>query len=206
VRRRAAVGALALVLVPTASGTESTIYPGVGIGKVKLGMSAAQVRKALGRDYLVGRRSTVGGVHYVEYEWDFANWTVTFSQRGRSLRAVQIGTTLRSQRTSKGVGRGTSWPRLVHTYPGGQCGWGNPHFSAIGFYLEYLVARRGGSQTLYLLEGVYSKALGKIVRYRVLAVLVRTPYEPIDGFGANRSYRCSDGWQNATVPLNVPIR
>ena len=42
----------ACALVPSASATESTIYPGVGIGKVKLGMTRAQVVRVLGK----GRR------------------------------------------------------------------------------------------------------------------------------------------------------
>jgi hypothetical protein len=68
------------------------------------------------------------------------------------------------------------------------------------------VPHRGGTQTLYLLESEYSKALAKVTGYRVLAVLVRAQYEPIDGFGVNRHYRCSDDWQNTDIPVNVPIR
>jgi len=38
-RRALLVGALALAVVPSASGIESPIYPGVGFGHVRLGMT-----------------------------------------------------------------------------------------------------------------------------------------------------------------------
>jgi len=66
----------ALVVASTASATESTIYPGVGIGKVKLGMSRAQVVHALGKDYLVDERRE----GFLELGWNFGSWTVAMKQ------------------------------------------------------------------------------------------------------------------------------
>src|SRR5215208_3468204 len=111
----AAVGAL--LVAGTGSAIESTIYPGVGIGKIKLGMTATQVKKALGVDYLKNKSETVAGKRYVEYGWNFSHWTVTFGQEGKTLRAVQVATDVHDQRTTKGIGYGSTWHKLVHTYP-----------------------------------------------------------------------------------------
>jgi hypothetical protein len=109
-------GALALVLAHAAS---ATIYPGVGIGKVTLGMTRAQVERALGKDSLVNSRAIIGGTQYVELAWDFASWTVAFARTGSVLSAVQVGTTLRTQRTAAHVGTGTLWRALVRAHPHG---------------------------------------------------------------------------------------
>jgi hypothetical protein len=60
---------VALATAGGASATESTIYPGVGIGKVKLGMTQAQVVRVLGKDYLVNKRTSTS----VELAWNFAS-------------------------------------------------------------------------------------------------------------------------------------
>jgi hypothetical protein len=64
---------------------ESTIYPGVGIGQVKLGMTKAQVQRVLGGDAIVDDRDTVGGHTYLQLGWNFDSWTIGFLlQHGRS--------------------------------------------------------------------------------------------------------------------------
>jgi hypothetical protein len=198
-RIAAVCAALALVLTGTASATESTVYPGVGIGKVKLGMSAIQVKKALGTDYLVNRREN----GYLELGWDFSHWTVTFAQQGRTLRAVQVATDVHNQRTPRGIGYGTLWYTLVHTYPGGKCGWGN-HYSAYGFYLEYLVGRKGGTQTLYSLQEVFAHNPTRVVKYKIIELRVRTTFEPLTEFGPSRQWRCSDDWRATDIPRYLP--
>jgi hypothetical protein len=100
--RRALVAmALALALVPSAAAVESTIYPGVGIGKVKLGMAKAQVVHVLGHEYIVNGRSS----NSVELAWNFASWSVTFVGN----RAAQVAVSVSSQKTAAGVGPGSSW-------------------------------------------------------------------------------------------------
>ncbi len=192
-----------LVLAAGASASESTIYPGVGIGKIKLGMSAAQVKKVMGRDFLLNNHETVAGVRYVEYGWDFAHWTVTFEQRGTSLRAVQIATDVQGQRTVKGIGIGTRWPAVRRAYPGGRCAFGN-HYSQFAWYLEYLVGHKGGTQTLFSLEAIYdrSKVPARLIGYKVIEVRVRQPFEPYPEFGpdARPIDHCADGWQTTNTP------
>ena len=79
-----AAAAIAGTVATAASAIELTIHPGVGIGKVKLGMTQAQVQRVLGRDSFVNAREGT----YTELAWDFASWTVGFKGR----RAVQVST------------------------------------------------------------------------------------------------------------------
>lgn len=193
----------ALLLASTGSATESTIYPGVGIGKVKLGMTAGQVTKAMGRDFIVNNRKNIAGVHYIEYGWDFAHWTVTFAQHGGTLRAVQVATDVHDQRTTKNVGYGSLWLPLLRAYTGGRCAFGD-HYSPFGFYLEYLVAHNGGTQTLFTLQGVGRGVPSRLVNYKVVEVRVRQPFEPFVEFGAQAQpyQRCADGWQHTNTPMH----
>jgi len=52
--------AVAAAAAATAPSVTQLIRPGVAIGKVRLGMSFAQVRRALGRPQLVNRREERG--------------------------------------------------------------------------------------------------------------------------------------------------
>ena len=198
-----AAGVAALLVAGTGSAIESTIYPGVGIGKVELGMTARQVTKAMGRDFIVNNRKNFAGVHYVEYGWDFAHWTVTFAQRDGTLRAVQVATDVHDQRTTKKVGYGTLWRALLRAYPGGRCAFGD-HYSPFGYYLEYLVAHRSGTQTLFTLNGVARGVPSRLVNYKVVEVRVRKPFEPYEEFGSQAQpyQRCADGWQHTDTPMH----
>ncbi len=187
------VAAAAVVAVPSASGIESTIYPGVGIGKIRLGMTKAQVERVLGRDHLLNAREGA----YTELAWDFATWTVGFVNG----RTVQVETSLRSQRTTKGIGPGASWFRVVHMYPGGACTWG-VRFGADGHpvdeFPEYLIGRRGGTQTLWRF-----KTVNGIVQLPVPVVaeaIVRTDFRRLPEFAPSWAYRCAKGWQNRPAP------
>src|SRR5256885_44086 len=120
--RSVGVIAMAGAIAASASAAESTIYPGVGIGKVKLGMTRSQVVRALGKDSIVNDRTTIGRTRYVELAWNYATWTVTFAQHGRALTAVQVATDLLDQHTAGGIGMGSKWRAVLRVYPGGRCG------------------------------------------------------------------------------------
>jgi hypothetical protein len=125
--KRLVLGAavIAGTVVSTASAIELTIHPGVGIGKVRLGMTKAQAVRALGRDHFVNERQGA----YTELAWDFGTWTVGF-QRGR---VVQVSTSLASQRTKKGVAPGrTTWRALMRAYPGGRCAYNGSSHPLVG--------------------------------------------------------------------------
>jgi hypothetical protein len=172
-----------------ASATESTIYPGVGIGKVKLGMTLAQVKRSLGRDYLVNKREN----GYLELGWSFGSWTVAF-QKGR---VVLVSTTAHAQRTTAGAGPGTAWLKVVHAYPGGRCA-----FKFVNYFWrpEYLVPHRGGTQTLFLFRDVFNTEKRELTGYSVLEVSVRTPYERLREFAPDWRDHCSSGWADTNVP------
>jgi hypothetical protein len=187
------VGAAVVVaglLTSVASATELTIHPGVGIGKVRLGMSKAQVQRVLGRDSFVNAREGA----YTEFAWDFASWTVGF----KGGRAVQVSTSLRAQRTKKGIGPGTTWLQLMRAYPGGRCTW-NGVFAADGapraWWPEYIVGHRGGTQTLYVFSGRISSSLPTVA-----SVVVRSAFRPLPQFGATWPNRCGGDWRHAEKP------
>lgn len=123
--RRAAIIVLvvAAVVVPPSFAIETTLMPGVGIGKVKLGMTLAQVKKALGPPQTVNKRAQLPGRHgYIEYGWDFSTLWVGFVNTKGVLHAVLVGTDLRSQGTLKGVGIGTVRETLRRKLPVVACG------------------------------------------------------------------------------------
>jgi hypothetical protein len=116
--RRIALLALiggAAIAAPSASGSPSASHPirvGVGIGPVNIGMTGAQVYKALGRPRAVSERRVVRGQPYVEFEYDFGAWNIGFlGQKGRR-RVVLVGTGLARHKTPEGVGVGTNGQRF----------------------------------------------------------------------------------------------
>ena len=115
--RAAVVVALALAFVPSGSAVESTIYPNVGIAVVRLGMTLTEVKRTLGASPIVNQRAQLSGRRgYTEYGWDFSAVWVGFLNKKGMLRAVLIGTGLRTERTRDGVGVGTSLATLQKRY------------------------------------------------------------------------------------------
>jgi len=202
VKRAAIVCVLALAFAPGASGMESTIYPGVGIGKVKLGMTFAQVKKQLGTPQTVEERSA----GYVDYGWDFSTFSVGFIQRGRTLQTVSVATTLASQKTPDRVGPGTKWLALVKAYPHGLCTFSfEPPYG-----LEYLVPHKGGTQTIFRLKEATQPASQpggyrpNAPTYKVVEAAVRTPYRSLPEFAPSYPHRCMDGWRTTPRPRPNP--
>jgi hypothetical protein len=113
VSRAVAAASLALLFVPSASATESTIYPGVGIGKVRLGMTLTQAKNALGTPQTVNARKQLSsGRGFIEYGWNFSTIWVGFVNTKGVLHAVLVGTDTVAQRTKSGVGVGTHIARV----------------------------------------------------------------------------------------------
>jgi hypothetical protein len=170
-----------------ASAFELTIHPGVGIGKVKLGMTKAQVERVLGRDRISSERDGA----YTEFAWNYETFTVGFV-RGR---AVQIATSLANQRTKKGVGVGATWLQLMRTHPGGQCAWNSiPNRPP---WPEYLLGRRGGrTQTLWVFKPWFT---GEPLTVRL--VVVRTTFRPLPQFHPKPGMlRCAGNWRRESGP------
>ena len=166
---------LAALVVGTASAAELTIYPGVGIGKVKLGMTRAQVLRVLGKDYIVNGREG----NATELGWNYGSWSVTFVRN----RVVQVAVTLRNQKTAAGIGPGSTWRRLRTAYPGGACTALPIPSSTIYFRNEYLVAHKGGTQTIYFgaANNAFYEGKQNDRDWRVTEVHVRRPYVQASG-------------------------
>jgi hypothetical protein len=184
-RASVVIALLAVTLVASASATESTINPGVGIGKVKLGMTRAQAEHALGRHDFVNERSSVNGAPYLELGWDFGTWTVGLL-RGR---VVQVTTTLHDQKTAEGIGNGSTMRPLLRVYPHVFCG-----------DLSLMTIARNGAQTVYRLnyiprEHPEGTPQSKLVWW-VREVVVRKPFRPQPEF----AHPCRERWREQNMP------
>jgi hypothetical protein len=187
-KRALLVVAFALALVPSAAGIESTIYPGVGIGKVRLHMTETQVKKALG---IWQWHSTEDGA--LSVGWNFSTWTAFF----RAGRLVEVSTQVRTQKTRDGIGPGSSWHALVAAYSHGLCAIAMPH-DATTRMAELLVPHSGGTQTLYyVVSTAINSVNGTWSTWRVAEVHVRTPWRHLAEFDPNLQHplACNSNWR-----------
>jgi hypothetical protein len=114
VRSAVVLGCLMLLLASSAAAApqrDMLIQPGVGIGKVKLGMSLKQVRAAWGKPQAVTVRRE-GKARLTELQYDFAAYFVTLIGSPRRERVVRVGTTLRKEKMANGLGVGSPERRL----------------------------------------------------------------------------------------------
>jgi hypothetical protein len=175
----AAIGSLVALLAasPTTAGRESDLLVrlGQGIGKLRLGMSLAQVKKLLGPPRAENKREHRASSHtYVELEWGYAWWTVGFVRAaGGNYRAVSIGTIQRSQRTPEGLGPGSRERELTRRLDGIRCWRVRSVREPFGAYTsECVYGERAGRNTAFILNGF--AGLGD-PRAAVLQVEVRSP-------------------------------
>jgi hypothetical protein len=112
------VGVTAAGAVPEAP---TLIRPAVGIGKLRLGMTVQQVRRAMGKPRFVVQRRGAFGIRTVEFQYGLAEYTVRLSGRAGRLRAVRVGTTLVRERTPRGLGAGSLERAVRRAYPAIRC-------------------------------------------------------------------------------------
>ena len=111
------LAALSAAPVSAAPDANLRIQPGVAIGKLRLGMTEAAVRRAMGKPRFVIERRGAFGLTSIEYQYGLAEYTVRLSgPRGRR-RAVRVGTTLLRERTPRGVGVGSLERTVRRLYP-----------------------------------------------------------------------------------------
>jgi hypothetical protein len=173
----AAVVALAGVFTASASATESTIYPGVGIGKVKLGMTLTQVRRLLGAPQALNAQGRLAGQQYTEYGWNFSEWRVGFIGR-TTKRAVLIGTAFTRQRLSNGVGIGTPMGALRSKLPVAcrTADQDHPYRDPATESFSYCtLAAAGGRRTIFNLHSKNCNQLARHCDWFVGEVIIRAP-------------------------------
>jgi hypothetical protein len=168
---------LALVLVSAAAGRDTRIRPGQGIGKVDLGMTQAQVRRALGPHDQGWSEQRGLAERYLELVWDRGPdqmFTVGFLGRPGRLRVVTMWTTQRRERTPAGFGPGSSRRELLRRVRGLRCfdvyrRDGSGHIVRS----ELVLGRRGGPETVFVpgLWGFRDRDTTKTIAY----VIVRRP-------------------------------
>lgn len=105
-----------LVAVGTAGASSQLIRHGVGIGKVRLGMTEAEVRAALGPPTATVRSRTGFGGARLELQFDEAAYTVVLRKRGSGFRAVSVSTIVSQERTREGLGVGSLETRVRRAY------------------------------------------------------------------------------------------
>jgi len=126
VRSRLLVGAGCACLALTAAlvrpaDADNAIRLGAGIGPLRLGMTEQQVRRALGRPSSV-QRARAGRVYIVSLNYYMrGEYRVTLRGRRGAVRVKVIGTISRSQRTSAGLGIGSTERNLREAYRNMQC-------------------------------------------------------------------------------------
>jgi hypothetical protein len=187
-RRLVVLAVLAAAAAPALAAPErdALLRPGRGIGKVELGMTVDQVRRALGRPQFVNRRVELGfGTVYVEYAWDYAVWTVGFQGRPGRLRAVKISTALRAERTRQGLGVGSRIREVVRVFPSATCLDTN-----VG---RLVIVRSDRRRTVFVFA---SEGFADPRPLHASEVVVHDGI-PIGRFGARRVSVCRAGWERA---------
>jgi hypothetical protein len=183
------IAAVAMGSATAASSRDALVQPGRGIGKLRLGMTQAQVRRALGPHSYVAKRRRLGfGEQYLELQWGYAEWTVGFQGRPGRMRAVRIGTTLRSQRTRSNLGTGSRIRDIVRVYPNATCsGWAG--LGSNSSNETWIVVRHpGGARTIFAAIGDRKADPGPV---RVVEVMVQVPARGL----AERRSSCGPNWR-----------
>jgi hypothetical protein len=170
-----AVAALGAASVSASPIGDTRIRHGAGIGKLRLGMTYAEVRKILGGPQTVDRREQLSrGRRYLEFSWDFGWWTVGFMGRPGRMRVVSIQTLNRRERTGEGLGVG-SQERSVRRTLRVRClavaERSNPDWS---FEARCAYGSHRGRETVFLLDfGQGRPHRRPFKRYQVIAVRVQ---------------------------------
>ncbi|MDQ3822687.1 MAG: hypothetical protein M3321_05545 [Actinomycetota bacterium] len=129
VRVRSLAALVALVAALVAAGTPAAapqsnlvIRPGHGIGKFRLGMTQAEVRRTAGRPNYVVDRGRTFGLRRVEYQYGYAaDYTVLLVGRPGRMRVTRVSTLARRERTPKGVGPFSTEVALLRAHPAARC-------------------------------------------------------------------------------------
>jgi hypothetical protein len=151
---------LCVLLVAVAAGPvraslaqDALIRPGVGIGKIRMEMRFAAVRRVLGKPTAVADRRRLGfGNEYVEYTWGVSpNWRVGVIGRPGKQLVIMVATTLPREKTRTGVGVGSTYT-AVQRRLGARCRK-NEKPGALAFDGVCFTGQRGRTQTVFSFFG-----------------------------------------------------
>lgn len=181
--------AVAVGSVTAAASRDALVHPGRGIGKLRLGLTQAEVRRVLGAPSYVARRRRLGfGEQYLELQWGYAEWTVGFQGRPGHMRTVRIGTTLRSQRTRSNLGTGSRVRHILRVYPQATCSGWSGLGSDSSNELWIVVRHPTGARTIFAAIGDRKADPGPV---RVVEVMVQVPARGL----AERRSSCGPNWR-----------
>ena len=187
---------------PATPARDTVIRMGKGIGKVDLGMTVQQVRRALGGPHFsVIRRLDFGAQgRYLELGWELPGrrawepvaWDVGFrsSTRNGRLRVVRIHTNAVSERTRERLGVGSRPRQLVSAYPRAECV--RREYELPWPYDWVVVDDRQGGMTAFLLYSLdIWENRDNPNMHKVVAVMVQR-----DWFSKGPGHRsCPRGWE-----------
>jgi hypothetical protein len=187
----------ALAITGGASATESTIVPGVGIGKLKLGMTLRQAERIMGKNYIVNSEGLVDGARYRDLAWNYASWEAVFLRRGFDWRVIQIETTINHDKTVQGVGVSSSFKSVISGHPGVFCSgiytsWGSHATDSSDTSL--IIAKKSIYTAFAVKPSVYGERNSV---WRVYAVIVA---QAIPGHQTLTPYPCAPGWRTHYKP------
>ncbi len=167
----AVVGLAARDSAHAAPDASTLIRPGVGIGKVRLGMTRAEVRRALGPHMAVNKRERRFGLTYLELAYDYSAYTVGFFGPPAKLRVVSVATSLRRERTREGLGPGTSLGALRRMLRGERCRLVRAAQAAM-FRTECVLHAPSGARTTFVAGRDCSSYVHRCKRWVVFEVAV----------------------------------
>jgi hypothetical protein len=150
---------------------ERRIVPGQSIGKVRLGMTLAQVKRGLGPpESVIVREQRPFGGEWIEYSWNLTEWRIGFAIDDGVQRVTSIRSRARTERTREGIGPGVAGARVPRTYrvscvdaflPDRQSPQPGIEPPSVGFWC--VVPQRGGARTAFV---VGSRCAKTPERYR----------------------------------------
>jgi hypothetical protein len=148
--------AVSLFLAPSAAGVpdvDHRLRYGDAIGRVQLGMTLAQVRRVLGREWAVSKRERRSGrLRYLELQFDYSWWTVGLMRRANGeYRTVRIGTVARGQRTPERLGVGSTY-RAVRRELRVSCRMVSSAVTGNFLHTECIYRPRTGRETAFIFD------------------------------------------------------
>jgi hypothetical protein len=165
----------ALGLAAPAAAEQEVVRHGESIGKVRLGMSVAEVHRLLGRPRSTTREQR-GRNTYLESDWDYGWWTVGFARPpGGRFRAVMVGTVQKAQRTPERLGAGATRGDVARRLPDSRCRSvqpaGGSQLNELG---ECVYGDRGRRQTVFVFNLTFT-GWHWSAKARIVEVQVRDP-------------------------------